>query len=62
MKTKEIKETIKNIDSIPGRMEEIRNTPPYKIFLDSANNHHTLEQALENIKSISGINRIITVF
>jgi UDP-N-acetylmuramoyl-L-alanyl-D-glutamate--2,6-diaminopimelate ligase len=62
IKKADIKKIIKEIQAIPGRMEEIENNLWYKIFVDYAHTPDALEKVLENLNQSSWINRIITVF
>lgn len=62
IKPEEIKEIIKKVSWIPGRMEEIINAEWYKIFIDYAHTPDALEKILENLKEIPDWKRIITVF
>ncbi|MBW7954760.1 UDP-N-acetylmuramoyl-L-alanyl-D-glutamate--2,6-diaminopimelate ligase [Candidatus Gracilibacteria bacterium] len=62
LKEKDIEKAIKEVDVIPGRLEEIRNYEGFKVFVDYAHTQDALENVLNTLKNITGINRIITVF
>ncbi len=52
---------ILNLNSVPGRLEEIRNNCQLKVFVDYAHTPDALENVLKTLKEISK-GRIITVF
>lgn len=56
-----IKEAIKSFKGIKGRMEEVKTSRNFRIFIDFAHKINALENALKTIKSIAK-NRIIIVF
>ncbi len=57
-----IKKSISQITTVPGRMDEVHNDFWYKIFVDYAHTEDALEKVLSNIKKLSWVNNIITVF
>jgi len=57
-----IKKSIAEVTTVPGRMDEVYNDFWYKIFVDYAHTQDALEKVLSNVKKLSGINNIITVF
>lgn len=57
-----IQDIIKNINWIPGRMEEIKNHDWYKIFIDYAHTPDALEKVLEYLRGVAWKSKIITVF
>lgn len=61
-KPKEIESMVRYTKWVPGRLEEVKNPFWYKIFVDYAHTPDALENVLLNIRQISWINRIITVF
>ncbi|MDD4151769.1 MAG: UDP-N-acetylmuramoyl-L-alanyl-D-glutamate--2,6-diaminopimelate ligase [Candidatus Gracilibacteria bacterium] len=59
---KVIEKAISNITFIAGRLEEVENIEGIKIFVDYAHTADALENVLQTIRKIEGINKIITVF
>lgn len=62
IKPEQIQEIIRNIDSIPWRMEEVKNNDKLNIFIDYAHTPDALENILDTIREIEWRGRIITVF
>lgn len=62
IKSKTIQKSISLIDCVPGRLEEVQNEEWFKIFIDYAHTPDALENVLQTLRSINGVNRIITVF
>lgn len=62
IKTRVIENSISNIESVPGRLEEVKNDEWFKIFIDYAHTPDALEKTLLTLKEIKWINKIITVF
>ncbi|NDK08366.1 UDP-N-acetylmuramoyl-L-alanyl-D-glutamate--2,6-diaminopimelate ligase [Candidatus Gracilibacteria bacterium] len=62
MKMDKIKEIVKSIKGVAGRMEEVKNDIGCKIFIDYAHTSDALKQVLNTAKQIEGVNRVITVF
>lgn len=62
IKTRIIENSILNIESVPGRLEEVKNEEWFKIFIDYAHTADALEKTLWTLKEIKWINKIITVF
>lgn len=59
---KDIANIIKEIKTIPWRMEEVENQDNLKIFIDYAHTEDALENVLTTLKKIEWVNQIITVF
>lgn len=53
---------IESVESIPGRLEEIKNNRGLTVFVDYAHTEDSLKNVLETLKQMDGIGRIITVF
>lgn len=62
MKVEDIEKSIKDVEVIPGRLEEVNNYEDFKIFIDYAHTPDALENVLNTLRNINWINRIITVF
>lgn len=62
MKVEDIEKSIKDVEVIPWRLEEVNNYEWFKIFIDYAHTPDALENVLNTLKNINWINRIITVF
>ena len=56
-----IQQSISKITTIPWRMDEV-DSAEYKVFIDYAHTPDALEKVLSNIKKLSGVNNVITVF
>lgn len=54
--------TMANVSWIPGRLEEVPNMRPGKIFIDYAHTEDSLRSVLETLRKIEGTQRIITLF
>lgn len=61
-KPEEIEKMVAEVNGVPGRLEEIKNTLGYKIFIDYAHTPDALEKVLTTLREIDGVKRIITVF
>ena len=59
---KNIRETMKTIGGIPGRLEEIPNLRGAKIFVDYAHTEESLRSVLETLRKIEWTRQIITLF
>jgi UDP-N-acetylmuramoyl-L-alanyl-D-glutamate--2,6-diaminopimelate ligase len=62
IKPRVIEDAISEIESVPWRLEEIKNDEWFKIFVDYAHTPDALEQVLTTLKNIEAIGNIITVF
>ncbi|MDP5038928.1 MAG: UDP-N-acetylmuramyl-tripeptide synthetase, partial [Candidatus Gracilibacteria bacterium] len=62
MKPEEIEKSILEVESIPGRLEEIQNIEGFKIYVDYAHTADALEKVLQTVKNIDGVNRVLCVF
>ncbi len=58
----EIKKSLECVSWVPGRMEMVENNEWFKVIVDYAHTQDALENVLTTIKSLEGVNRIITVF
>ncbi len=54
--------TLENFESIPGRMEEVKNNKGIKIIIDFAHTPNALESVLQALRSKSKGGRLISVF
>ncbi len=61
VKTEDIKSGLKNITSVPGRLEEVTGKKGISIFVDYAHTPDALKNVLETLRKIAK-GRIITVF
>ncbi len=59
---KKIKDAIKNLHQIPGRLENFNLTNDNQAIIDYAHTPDAYQNILENIKNISPKNKIITIF
>jgi len=57
-----IKETMENLGTLPGRLQEVSTNFPFTVFVDYAHTEESLRNVLETIRSFGNIKRIITVF
>lgn len=57
-----IQEIIEKINTIPWRLEEVKNNEWYKIFIDYAHTADALEKILETLNKLKWNSKIITVF
>lgn len=57
-----IVEAIESVEVIPGRLEEISNNRGITVFVDYAHTEDSLKNVLETVRSMEGINKVITVF
>ncbi|XOU94114.1 MAG: UDP-N-acetylmuramoyl-L-alanyl-D-glutamate--2,6-diaminopimelate ligase [Candidatus Kerfeldbacteria bacterium] len=55
-----IKNALESVDLIPGRMEEIKNTRGFKVFIDYAHEPSSLESVYKTLKSFNP-NKIISI-
>lgn len=62
MKPEEIQKAILDVESVPGRLEDVNNYEGFKIFIDYAHTPDALEKTLQTLRDIQGVKRIITVF
>lgn len=62
MKPEEIQKSILDVESVPGRLEDVNNYEGFKIFIDYAHTPDALEKTLQTLRDIQGVKRIITVF
>ncbi len=62
LKIKEIEDTIKQIDFIPWRMEEVENNRDIKIFVDYAHTPDAIEKVILTATELKKAWKIITVF
>lgn len=62
MKPRDIEKSILDVESVPGRLEEIKNDEWFKVYVDYAHTPDALEKVLQTVRDIDGVNRIITVF
>ena len=62
LKPREIEDAIKDVESVPGRLEEVNNYEWFKIYVDYAHTPDALEKVLQTVRDIKWVNRIITVF
>ncbi|MFZ4461014.1 MAG: UDP-N-acetylmuramoyl-L-alanyl-D-glutamate--2,6-diaminopimelate ligase [Patescibacteria group bacterium] len=57
-----IKETMENLGTLPGRLQEVSTNFPFTVFVDYAHTEESLRNVLETIRSFKNVKRIITVF
>lgn len=57
-----IKETMENLGTLPGRLQEVSTNFPFTVFVDYAHTEESLRNVLETIRSFGNVNRIVTVF
>lgn len=62
MKPQEIERITKLIQTVPGRVEEIKSSDGFSVFIDYAHTPDALENVLGTLKDIEGTKRVITVF
>lgn len=62
IKPRVIEEAISHVESVPWRLEEVKNEEWFKIFIDYAHTADALEKVLITLKEIEWIEKIITVF
>lgn len=58
----DIAAAIAQIKTIPGRMEEVKSSDGFSVFIDYAHTADALENVLETLWEMKGSGRIITVF
>lgn len=61
-KPEAIEKALKATNWVPGRLEEVKNSEWFKVFIDYAHTPDALEQVLSTLREIEWVNRIITVF
>ncbi len=57
-----IVDAIQKVETIPGRMDEVRASDDFSIFIDYAHTPDALKNVLETLEEMKGSGRIITVF
>lgn len=62
MKPREIEKSVLDVESVPWRLEEIKNEEWFKVYVDYAHTPDALEKVLQTVRDIDWVNRIITVF
>jgi len=62
MKPGEIENIVQKIETVPGRVEEVKTSDGFSVFIDYAHTPDALENVLSTLKDIDGTKRVITVF
>ncbi|MBS9784411.1 UDP-N-acetylmuramoyl-L-alanyl-D-glutamate--2,6-diaminopimelate ligase [Candidatus Gracilibacteria bacterium] len=57
-----IKKVVADFDTVPGRLEEVKNTRGVRIFVDYAHTVDSLKNVIQTVKNIEGTNRVFVVF
>gem|GEM_PF-2838856 len=52
MKPQEIEKVIAQIETVPGRMDEVKSKDGYSVFIDYAHTPDALEKAISTLKDI----------
>lgn len=62
LKPSEIEAIVTKIETIPWRVEELKSSEGFSVFIDYAHTADALENVLSTLKDIEGTKRVITVF
>lgn len=60
--SKKIPELISHIETVPGRMDEVKADDGFSVFIDYAHTADALENVLTTLQEFKSKGRIITVF
>lgn len=57
-----IQKIVADFKTVPGRLDEVKNSRGAKIFIDYAHTEDSLRNVLETVKKIDGVKRLLVVF